>query len=165
MLMDWGRFGLFAAAGALSVGLAGCDSVSLFSSAPPAPAVSPYAGAGVSADQFVGGWGLASYHRDADRARTEKEAKAQCNRPYVIAKGPNGGLMMHLPDQSAPDELALKGAEGHNYIGPPNDKPGGANDREVVQVSADSFTIHWVDPDTAQRYGTMVYERCRGKAG
>jgi hypothetical protein len=132
MLMDWGRFGLFAAAGALGVGLAGCDSVSLFSSAPPAPAVSPYAGAGVSADQFVGGWGLASYHRDADRARTEKEAKAQCNRPYVIAKGPNGGLMMH---------------------------------REVVQVSADSFTIHWVDPDTAQRYGTMVYERCRGKAG
>jgi len=144
--------------GVACFGLAGC------SSAPPAPVVNPYATSSMSADQFVGSWGLASYHRDADRARTEKEAKGQCGKPYVIAKGPNGGVMMHLADQATPDELALKGAEGgRNYIGPPNDPPGGANDREVVDASPDSFTIHWVDPDTAQRYGTMVYERCKGK--
>jgi hypothetical protein len=156
---QWGLF----AAGIACAGLAGCSS-SLLSSPPPAPATNSYATASISANQFVGSWGLASYHRDADRARTEKEAKGQCGKPYVITRGPNGGLMMHLADQAQPDELALKGADGgRNYIGPPNDQAGGSNDREVVDVSPDSFTIHWVDPDTAQRYGTMVYERCKGK--
>ncbi|MCC2104468.1 MAG: hypothetical protein KDJ20_10785, partial [Hyphomicrobiales bacterium] len=38
---------------------------------PPAPTV--------PADQLVGKWGLGAYHRDSDRARTEKEARAQCS--------------------------------------------------------------------------------------
>ena len=53
----------------------------------------------VSAVALVGKWGLASYHKDADRARTMKEASAQCNKPYVINQGPNGGVMMYLADQ------------------------------------------------------------------
>jgi hypothetical protein len=143
--------------------LAGCNSL-LSSSAPPAPAVPTYAASNLSAGQFVGSWGLASYHRAEDRDRTLKEAKAQCGRPYVIGAGPNGGVMMHLADQATPSELALKGGDGgRTFIGPANEAAGGANDREIVEASADSFTIHWVDPDNAQRYGTMVYERCKGK--
>jgi hypothetical protein len=144
--------------------LAGCNSLSSSTSAPPpAPALS-YATAALSPDQFVGAWGLASYHKEEDRARTEKEAKAQCGQPYVIGKGPNGGLMMHLADQSAPSELALKGGTGgRTFVGPADEQPGGADDREIVSVSADSFIIHWVDQDNAQRYGTMVYERCNKK--
>ena len=60
-------------------------------------------------------------------------------------------------------QLTLKGADaGRNYIGPANEPAGGADDREIVDVSADSFITKWVDPDTAGRYGTMVYERCKG---
>ncbi len=149
--------------GAACLGLAGCNG--LAPSSTPPPAANLYAAPSLSANQFVGPWGLASYHNEADRARTEKEAKAQCNRPYVIGKGPNGGLVMHLADQATPSELALKGAEGgRTYIGPTNEPAGGADDREVVDVSADSFTTRWVDPDTAQRYGTMIYVRCAGEA-
>jgi hypothetical protein len=141
--------------------LAGCSSILAPAAPAPAPQVSPYASASMSADQFVGRWGLASYHRDADRARTEKEAHAQCNKPYVIGKGPHGGLMMHLADQAEAEELALKGADGgKNFIGPPTDPAGGPSDREVVLVSPNSFSVIWTDKDTEARYGTMVYARC-----
>ena len=83
---------------------------------PPTPAIVAPA---VSADQLVGKWGFAAYHRDEDRARTIKEAAAQCNRPYVINKGPNGGVMMNLADQKELSELVLKaGPNGQTYLGP-----------------------------------------------
>src|SRR6516165_9324240 len=124
---------------------------------PPAPAV---VGPAISPDQLVGKWGLASYHKDADRERTIKAALAQCNKPYVINKGPNGGLMMYLADQPTLSELVLKpGKDGATYLGPPGDA-GTADDRQVLNVDANSFTTVWVDPDNATRYGTMVYERC-----
>ena len=124
---------------------------------PPAPAIVAPA---VSADQLVGKWGFAAYHRDEDRARTTKEAAAQCNRPYVIDKGPNGGLMMNLADQKELSELVLKaGPNGQTYLGPAGDA-GTADDRIVSNVDANSFTTVWVDPDNASRYGTSVYVRC-----
>lgn len=123
----------------------------------PAPAIATPA---VSPDQLVGKWGLASYRKDEDRARTIKEALAQCNKPYTINKGPNGGLMMYLADFPDLTELVLKaGAGGATYLGPPGDA-GTADDRVVSNVDANSFTTIWVDPDNVQRYGTMVYERC-----
>src|ERR1700751_1531518 len=75
--------------GLLSLFVAGCGE-----NPTPTPAVLPAAG---SSDQWVDKWGFAAYHKDEDRARTIKEAAAQCNRPYVIAKGPTGGVMMNLP--------------------------------------------------------------------
>jgi hypothetical protein len=114
----------------------------------------------ISADQLVGKWGFAAYHKDADRARTIKEAAAQCNRPYVIDKGTNGGVMMNLADQKELSELVLKGGpSGQTYLGPPGDA-GTADDRIVSNVDPNSFTTVWVDPDNASRYGTSVYVRC-----
>ena len=85
------------------------------------------------------------------------------NKPYVITKGPTGGVMMYLADQSEPQELVLKGAAGgKTYVGPPGDA-GGSDDREVIDVDANSFTTNFVDPDNAHRYGTMVYVRCPTK--
>ena len=56
--------------------------------------------------------------KDEDRMRTMKEARGQCNKPYVITKGPTGGVMMYLADQSEPQELVLKGAQGgKTYVG------------------------------------------------
>ncbi|MGO9419839.1 hypothetical protein [Roseiarcus sp.] len=135
--------------------LAGCATQ------PPRPPV--VAAPSVSPDQLVGKWGFAAYHRDTDRARTIKEAAAQCNRPYVIAKGPSGGVMMNLADQANLSELVLKaGPDGRTYLGPPGDA-GTADDRIVTNVDANSFTTNWVDPDNASRYGTSVYERCGQK--
>ncbi len=140
----------------VACGVAGCAE-----SPTPTPAATF---AAIPVDQFVGRWGLASYHNDADRVRTEKEARAQCNKPYVIAKGPRGGLMMNLADQAQVDELAIKtGDGGRTFIGPAGEPAGGPNDREVISPSQNSFTTTWVDADNASRYGTMVYVRCGTK--
>jgi hypothetical protein len=144
--------GALALVGLLAAFVVGCGETP-----PPAPAI---VGPAITADQLVGKWGFAAYHKDADRARTIKEAAAQCNRPYVISKGPNGGVMMNLADQKELSELSLKaGPSGQTYLGPPGDA-GTADDRIVSNVDANSFTTVWVDPDNASRYGTSVYERC-----
>lgn len=146
------RGGALALIGLLSVFVAGCGETP-----PPTPAIVAPA---ISSDQLVGKWGFAAYHKDEDRARTIKEARAQCNRPYVINKGPNGGLMMNLADQKELSELVLKaGPNGQTYLGPPGDA-GTSDDRIVSNVDANSFTTVWVDPDNASRYGTSVYVRC-----
>ena len=137
--------------------LAGCAGET-----PPPTAATPAAPA-VSIDQIVGKWGLAAYHRDSDRDRTVKEAKAQCGKPVVINKGPTGGLMMYLADNPKIQELVLKGGpDGVTYLGPPGDA-GTADDRMISNIDPDSFTTVWVDPDNAARYGTMVYVRCGKK--
>jgi hypothetical protein len=130
------------------------------SAAPPVAAIP----ATISADELVGRWGLASYHKPEDRARTEQAARNQCRQPYVISKGPTGGVMMHLADAPEPTELRLKGAPGgRNYIGP--DGPAGdKQDREIVAFEGRVMLLRWVDPEVAGRYGTMVYVRC-GPAG
>jgi hypothetical protein len=145
------RSGGLAFAGLLSAFVAGCAETP-----PPAVTTAP----SVAPDMLIGKWGFASYHKDADRPRTIKEATAQCNKPYVINKGPNGGLMMNLADQATLSELVLKtGPDGATYLGPPG-AAGAADDRQVLDVDANSFTTVYVDPDNAARYGTSVYERC-----
>jgi len=146
------RGGALALAVLLSVLVAGCGE-----NPAPTPAI---VAASVSPDQLVGKWGFAAYHKDEDRARTIKEAKAQCNRPYVIDKGPTGGVMMNLADQKELSELVLKGGpSGETYLGPPG-PAGSADDRIVTNVDANSFTTVWVDPENSSRYGTSVYVRC-----
>jgi hypothetical protein len=109
---------------------------------------------------IVGRWGLAAYHKEEDRARTEAAAANQCRQPYVISLGPTGGVMMHLADQATPEELRLKGAPGgKTYIGPEGE-PGGIQDREVVAFTGRVLTLRWIDPEVQGRYGTMVYVRC-----
>ena len=146
------RSGALALGCLVSAFVAGCAETP-----PPAPAIVAPA---ISPDQLVGKLGLASYHKDTDRPRTMKEALAQCNKPYVIAKGPSGGVMMNLADQKELSELVLKaGANGQTFLGPPGDA-GTADDRIVSNVDPNSFTTVWVDPDNASRYGTSVYVRC-----
>ena len=108
---------------------------------------------------IVGRWGLAAYHNEEDRARTERPPPAM-QQPYVITLGPTGGVMMHLADQATPEELRLKGAPGgKTYIGPEGE-PGGTQDREVVSFDGRVLILRWMDPEVQGRYGTMVYVRC-----
>ena len=84
----------------------------------------------------------------------------------VITLGPTGGVMMHLADQATPTELALKGAQGgRTYIGPAEDPPGSAQDREVVLFNGRILILRWMDTEVQGRYGTMVYVRCGGEGG
>ena len=89
-----------------------------------------------------------------------------CGRqPYTIEPGPSGGIMMHLPDQSKPVELRLKGgSEGKNYIGPAGEPAGGPQDREIVSFDGRVFITRFTDPEIAGRYGQSIYVRC-GAAG
>lgn len=122
--------------------------------------VTPTPAPSVQADQIVGRWGLTSYHRETDRARMEVAARAQCKLPYVIAKGPTGGVIMHLADKAQPEELRMKGAPGGKTFIGPEGEAGGEFDREIMSFSGNVMLLRWVDPEIAGRYGTMVYVRC-----
>jgi hypothetical protein len=156
MKLGFGKaFGGASVVAGLAATLASCSSD--FESTPPPARPS------VTVDMLVGNWGLASYHKDSDRVRTEAAARAQCNKPYVISKGPSGGVMMYLADEPEAQELVVKAADGKTYIGPASDPPGGQLDREVVSFDNSEFVTQWVDPEVVSRYGTMVFARCMPK--
>ena len=155
--------GAMAIAGALLV--SGCASqqfsLGTTSEPQPAPMAAAPLPASIPAQDLVGRWGLAAYHKDEDRARTEAAARGQCKQPYNISRGPRGGVIMHLPDQSQPTELSLKGGpDGKNYIGLAEEPAGGQRDREIVTFDGRVLVTRFTDPEVAGRYGTSVYVRC-----
>jgi hypothetical protein len=159
------------AVSALAILLAACGSTNLGSyfgssqpAAAPEPGVEPEVPATIKGQELVGKWGLASFQNPNDRARTEKQAQAQCKQPYVIGAGQSGGVVMHLADQATPQELRIKGSQsGKNYIGPPG-PPGGEQDREIVSFDGRVLITRFTDKDAANRYGNMVYVRCGPRA-
>ena len=108
---------------------------------------------------LVGKWGLASYFIDADAAQTEVAAHAQCQAPYIIAKGPTGGVMLHLPDATRTSEMQIKSGLAASFVGPKGET-GGLNDREILRADHRTLVLKWLDPSVAKRYGIMVFVRC-----
>jgi hypothetical protein len=148
---------------ALALGLAACASQGPGELAPSAaPPVNAPPPPNMNPGDFVGRWGLASYHKPEDRQRTEVAARGQCAQAYVITRGPGGGLMMHLADAAQPQELRLKaGPGGKAYIG--LDGPAAdTKDREIVDFNGRVMVLRFVDPEVQGRYGNMVYVRCEG---
>jgi hypothetical protein len=144
----------------LALGLAGCATTQT-EQPPPPPTLTPALPPAFPPQDIVGRWGLAAYHKDEDRPRTEAAAANQCKQPYIITLGPTGGVMMHLADQATPTELRLRGAAGNRtYIGPADGDVGGAQDRLVVSFDGRVLVLRWMDPEVQGRYGTMVYVRC-----
>lgn len=142
----------------MAILLAGCGGSSGSGSAvATGPAAAP---ASIPTERLVGRWGIASYHTDKDRKRTEAQAKAGCSQPYVITKGPTDGVMMHVADDPKPYELRLKGGPGgKNYVG--FEAPAGdPQDREILAATNSELTMRFVDPDANRRYGTFIYARC-----
>jgi hypothetical protein len=146
--------------------LGGCASFNLpsfgssASSSPPPPPAAPALPPSLHAEDIVGRFGLASYHRDQDRVRTEAAARGQCAQPYVISRSPTGGVLMLGHDNPTIQDMEIKGSpEGRTYIGP-GPAPGGADDREVVSFDGRVLILKWVDPEVAGRYGNMVLVRC-----
>lgn len=163
------RTAVFVLAG---LAMGGCSSLNLsmpnFGGEPPPPPEPPPSAmmpSRYTSEEMVGRWGFTSYQKEADRARTVVAARGQCRHPYVIAKGPTGGVMMHLADQKQPTELRLKGStDGRNYIGPDTEPGGSPSDREIVAFDGRVLVTRYVDPDAANRYGNMVYVRCGPRA-
>src|SRR3954452_3400230 len=147
-----------------ALALSGCASQQFSLGTSPAPEPPPAAAplpASIPAQDLVGRWGLAAYHKDEDRPRTEAAARGQCKQPYNISRAPSGCVIMHLADQAQPTELSLKGGpDGKNYIGPGEDPAGGARDREIVAFDGRVLITRFTDPEVAGRYGTSVYVRC-----
>ena len=114
-----------------------------------------------SADTLTGRWGLAAYFRESDAARVTSAAAAACSAPYMIAKGPSGGVMLHRPDETRPSEHLIKsGWGGKSYLSPAGES-GDARDREIVSFDGNRLVLRWIDASVAGRYGTMVFVRCR----
>ena len=120
----------------------------------------PSAPAAFSRERLVGNWGVASFHNEKDRKRTEGQARAQCTLPYVVAQGPSDGVMMHAADDPKLYELKLKGGPGgKTYLG--FEAPAGdPQDREILSATDSMLTLRFVDPEVHRRYGTFVYVRC-----
>ena len=155
---------------ATALSFAGCSSMPSFPSfggspaEPPPPPAAPDLPSKYSPEELVGRWGFTSYHKDADRPRTEAAARGQCRQPYNIARGPNGGIMMHLADQRQPTELRLKGGPGgRSFIGPAGEA-GAPEDREIISFDGRVLITRFVDPDAGNRYGNMIYVRCGARA-
>jgi hypothetical protein len=128
------------------------------------PAAAPELPSTIRADEIVGRWGYAAYHKPEDRARTEAAARGQCKNPYVIGQGSSGGVIMHLADEATPQELRLKGSQsGKNYIGPAG-PAGGEKDREIVSFDGRVLITRFIDKDANSRYGTSIYVRCAPRA-
>jgi len=150
--------GLFVAA----LVLAGCGATS----EGPSGASAGVAAGGASTpssfprERLIGRWGIASFHTEKDRKRTEAQAKGGCAQPYAISKGPSDGVMMHVADDPKPYELRLKaGPGGKTYLG--FEAPAGdPQDREILSSSDSMLTMRFVDPDANRRYGTFIYARC-----
>src|SRR5687767_15314745 len=125
-----GRYALSGTVMALAVG--GCMSTA---DERPAAGTGPIVPAAFERERLIGRWGVASFHDDKDRRRTEAEARAQCGQPYTIAKGPTDGVMMHVADDPKLYELRLKGTSaGQTYLGfeaPPGDR----QDREILSAT------------------------------
>jgi hypothetical protein len=114
----------------------------------------------IGLDKIVGRWGVGSFHTEKDRKRTEAQAKAGCSQPYVVAKGPSDGVMMHVADDAKLYELRLKaGPGGKAYLG--FEAPAGdPQDREIISASDKMLVMRFVDPDAHRRYGTFIFARC-----
>ena len=68
----------------LAAGIGGCSTFNLNGNNTPVaqePAVEPEIPATIRADELVGRWGLAAYHKPEDRVRTENAARGQCKQP------------------------------------------------------------------------------------
>ena len=159
---------MFAALAAGGLALSACGTSGIESPFGPLPGATSETPAETpvryKAEEIVGRWGVASYQKETDRARTEAAARRQCAKAYTIAKGPSGGVMMHLPDQRAAQELRIKGsADGKAFIGPAGEA-GGISDREIVFFDGRVLIVRYVDEQTANRFGTMVYVRCGPRA-
>jgi hypothetical protein len=149
--------------------LAGCSgtmsSMSLpswGSDQPPPPQAAPAGPAprpSLAAEDIVGRWGIASFHRAEDQARTEVAARNGCTQPYIINRGSQGVSMLGHDNPSMQDMMIKASQEGRTYIGPGPDA-GGADDREVVTFDGRVLILKWIDPEIAGRYGTMLLVRC-----
>lgn len=125
--------------------------------------LAPFAARAQDASQFVGRWGFVSYWNEADQRRSFAQARGECGQPYAIARGPNGGVMLHGADAVEASELVLRESGGKRYFVPiAEPSPTNRNAREIVAQEANMFVTRYVDPNAHSRYGYKVYVRCGG---
>ncbi|KPF71731.1 hypothetical protein IP69_05985 [Bosea sp. AAP35] len=146
----------------LALALGGClSSGESERAAQPQVVASAAAPSDIGVNMLIGNWGIASFHTEKDRKRTEAQAKAACSQPYVIRKGAGDGVMMHAADDPKLYELRLKaGPGGRTFLGF-EAPPGDLQDREILSASDSMLVMRFVDPDAHRRYGTFIYVRCR----
>jgi len=145
--------------------LAGCSgnqgSFGTWGDSPPPPPVAsgPAPRPGVAAEDIVGRWGIAAFHKPEDRPRTEAAARNQCAQAYVINRSSTGVAMLGHDSPKVQDMTIKASQDGKTYIGP-GPEPGATDDREVVSFDGRVLVLKWMDPEVASRYGTMVLVRC-----
>ena len=126
---------------------------------PPAAPAGPAPRPSLAAEDIVGRWGIASFHKPEDRPRTEAAARSQCTQPYIINRSATGVAMLGHDSPAVQDMTIKASMEGRTFVGP-GPEAGGGDDREVVSFDGRVLVLKWVDPEVGSRYGTMVLVRC-----
>jgi hypothetical protein len=126
---------------------------------PPTAPAGPPPRPSLAAEDMVGRWGIASFHRPEDQARTEVAARNGCTQPYIINRSSEGVAMLGHYSPKVQDIVIKASADGRTYVGPGPDA-GGADDREVVSFDGRVLVLKWIDQEVASRYGTMLLVRC-----
>jgi hypothetical protein len=126
---------------------------------PPTAPAGPPPRPSLAAEDVVGRWGIASFHRPEDQARTEVAARNGCTQPYIINRSSEGVAMLGHDSPKVQDMVIKASQDGRTYIGPGPDA-GGTDDREVVSFDGRVLVLKWIDPEVASRYGTMLLVRC-----
>jgi hypothetical protein len=121
----------------------------------PSPTIRP--------DDIIGRWGYAAYYNEADRPRIEAAARSQCGLPIEISRGPTGGVIMPVANQTQGQEVMIKGGPGgRNYLGPPGQTIG-AQDNEIVSFDGKVLVVRTATSDQVGRMSS-VYVRCGPRA-
>ncbi len=106
--------------------------------------------------ELIGRWGVASYFAEKDAAATRTSAASACGQPYNIGRGRSGHPIMYSAFSGKPMEVVVQGDEIVNADG------GDALDtRRILAADGSSMTLRYVSEEAAQRYGTMIFIRCR----
>ena len=108
----------------------------------------------IPAQDLVGRWGLAAYHKEEDRSRTEAAARGQCKQPWNTRRGPRGGVIMHSP--TSPSRLSSASRVDRRRGTPSAPARSPLAVRATVRSSrssASSPITRFIDPEVSGRYG------------
>jgi hypothetical protein len=118
--------------------------------------LAPAAAWSQSSADLVGRWGVAAYWNISDAQPTTQRARAACNQPYVITRGPKGGAVMFEPFDGKRREMVISGRQIMAAEGADN------RTTKTIQSWDGQVMVFTYDDDEAKRkYGNMVFARCR----
>jgi hypothetical protein len=105
-------------------------------------------------EDLVGRWGVAAYWNAADAAKIQGAARSACSQPYVITRGPGGGVMMFESFEGRPREMQVR---GNQIVASSGDA---RQTKDITSWNGSMLVFNYVDEEAKRKYGNMVFVKC-----